>query len=103
MRRSPTRSHRDGCSIRARWRGFNVRAKHERIVVAGIPILLVIIVVAVASGGGGGNTYPTNVQASFQKAARRNGTVARCECELSYVEAGVPLNKYQAEESAIEG
>lgn len=35
---------------------FQRRAKHERIVLAAIPILLVIVVIAVASGGGGSSS-----------------------------------------------
>jgi hypothetical protein len=81
---------------------FQRRAKHERIVLAAIPILLVIIVIAVASGGGGGTTYPANVQTNFLNSCKTTGSVARCDCSLKYIEARVSLGAFQTAETAIE-
>lgn len=53
------------------------------------------------AGCGGASSYPANYQANYLNACEAGSTVKLCGCSLSYIEAHVSLDKFQAAEQAI--
>ena len=90
--------------------GCGMVAAETSLTAAGLPDaaavacfgVLILSLASLTFLGCGSSKYPANVQRNFLNSCEANGSVPRCDCVLSYLEAHVSLNTFKAADAAID-